>query len=747
MRCSSNGPVKQTGVSDDDGRCQLSWDKDLPINRVTVTVSRKGYVPVKRDWLGNQRAVDLPEQVKIELVKGNQLSGIVLDEAGGPVVDATVKILLSVQSSKMSSQYFSAANVQTDEQGKWTWDGFPLNNQRTRLYVSHPKYMRQSSRFDSVDVENEVTLKQGLTITGRIVDADGKPIEKASASFGTGKLSTSLPTALTDADGQFEIAQCEPGPSAVTVKAKSYAPQLQKIVASADMIPLKFQLQPGNKVHIKIVDSDGESVKDARLSSGDWLEFETLKLSTNTDATGEFVWEDAPLEPVEFTIRKSGYMTKRAVSIAPSDEAQIVTLDPKLLIVGAVRGEESGEPVDSFQLVSGYKFRESGKIYWSRSPPVEQKNGRYEFAFERPQKMYYLKVIASGYEPSVSRAFEPDEGLVEYDFSLRDGFSIKGALRMADGTTVPKAKIAYVPPETNFRIKNGLIDLQENGVVVETTDRTGRFTITPTGKKNAAFILLASTEEGFATYKFSAGGGERFNPKEILNLKLEPWGKLEGTVFAKGQPAANQQLEFWATDFYRRCKPFPISMSFSTKSDADGKFKFARLPPGKGSVAKMVNKNLYLSGRSMARSTPCWQTPVTIIAEETASIDVAKSGIVVKGSVTTDKEPDFEIDWTLNHNAKIKRSFPRMSFKNGRAAIERYYHFEAEGAIDRDGSFEIPNVPPGSYELTVKLSPNNQPEFIKGNEVGESTIKFTVKKDQAEPLDLGNVVIKILGGT
>ena len=714
---------------------------------MTVTASRQGYVPVKRDWVGNQRAVDLPEQVEIELLKGNQFGGIVLDEAGVPVVDATVKILLSLQSSKTSSQYFSAANVQTDEQGKWTWDGFPLNNQRTTLYVSHPKYMRQSGRVDSVDVENVVTLKQGITITGRVVDADGKPIEKASATFGTRDLSSIAPTALTDADGQFELTNCQPGASAVTIKAKSYAPQLQKIVASPDLIPLKFQLQPGNKVHIKIVDSDGEPVRDARISSGDWLELQTLSLRTKADAKGEWVWEDAPAEPVEFSIRKSGYMTKRAVLIAPSDEAQIVTLDPKLLIVGAVQAKDSGEPIESFQLVSGYKFRESGKIYWSRSPPVEQKNGRYEFAFERPQKMYYLKVVASGYEPKVSRAFKPDEGLVEYDFSLRDGFSIKGALRMPDGTSVPRAKIAYVPPDTHCRINNGLIDGSENGVVVVTTDRTGRFTITPTGKKGAAFVLLASTEKGFATYKFSAGWGERFDPKEILTLKLEPWGKLAGTVFTKGQPAANQPLTFSSSDFFKRCKPFPIAMSFSTKSDADGKYEFPRLPPGKGSVAKTVNKNLYIDGRSMARSTPCWQAPVTIVAKETASIDVAKSGIVVKGSVTTDKEPDFEIDWTLNHNAKIKRSFPRMSFKNGRAAIERYYHFVAESAIDRDGSFEIPNVPPGSYELTVKLSSNNQPEFINGNEVGESTIKFTVKEDQAEGLDLGNVVIKILGGT
>ena len=42
-----------------------------------------------------------------------------------------------------------------------------------------------------------------------------------------------------------------------------------------------------------------------------------------------------------------------------------------------------------------------------------------------------------------------DEGLVKYDFNLRKGIVLFGVcLRRVDGTSVPNAKVAYVPTDT-----------------------------------------------------------------------------------------------------------------------------------------------------------------------------------------------------------------------------------------------------------------------------------------------------------
>ena len=751
--------VRKVIASDKNGLSKFSWEGNPAVNYLQFTASKPAFVPVHRGWTDDRRKVDLPEQVEIDLVKGSQMNGVVHDEAGEPIANAEVDISLYPLQAERTSYLFKAAKFQTDELGKWSWDCAPSQTERISVRVTHPDYIRGYSRENSLKKENVVTLKQGLKITGRVVDDNGKPIENASATFGTSIWGTSAPAALTDTDGRFELANCKTGQSAVTVHAKSFAPQLLKIDASQDLKPLEFQLQPGNTIHIKVVDPDGEPIENAHISADTWQELRTISLRTNADANGEFVWKDAPPEPVEFDILKSGYIANRNVLLSPGDDPQVVTLYPKLVITGSVKESESGDPVDSFQIIRGSKFKNNSYISWSNDAPVEFTNGRYEFTFDEPRKEYYLKAIGRGYEAKISRAFTSDEGVVQYDFALDDGWSIKGVLRKPDGTSVSNMRVFYVLQHSSLiRLTNGLIGGQERGAAVATTDRTGRFTILPTGKKDDRFLLIASSDEGIATYKFIGAGWDEpteFNPKKILTLELEPWGKLSGTVFTKGQPAASQKLTFYPRNFYsQRVNSFPIGITCSTTSDGEGKYQFARLPAGKGAVAKTVIEPLSIGGRSLSMSKSCWQTPVKIVAEETALIDIAKSGVVVKGSVTTDKKPDFEIDWTLNRKAKINRLPPSLTLEYlaeaAKAKLEvvgnadaSSQSFLAMGPIDNDGNFEVPDVPPGIYKLTVILSQNNLPGSNQRSAVGKATVTFTVEKDQTEPLELGKVVVKI----
>ena len=733
--------VRKVITSDKDGLSKLSWDDSPPVNYLTITATKPGYVPIHRSWMGNRQAIVLPEQVEIDLVKGSQIDGVVQDEAGAPIANAKVDISLYPIQSEVTNYAFGAALFQTDEFGKWSWDCAPSHTERISIRVTHPDYTQGHVRAISLNNENVTTLKQGLEITGRVVDGDGKPIENASATFGITITGSSALTALTDADGRFELTKCKAGRSAVTVLAKSFAPQRLEINVSKDLKPLEVQLQPGNTIHIKVVDPDGEPIKYAQIAADSW------SLRGDADANGEFVWEDAPAELVGFDIRGYGYISNRNKLLSPDDEPQTVTLNPKLVINGSVKESESGDPVDDFQIIPGFKFDNNSRISWSNDAPIEFTNGRYEFAFDEPREEYYLKIIGRGYEAEMSRAFRQDEGLVKYDFKLKEGWTIRGVLRRPDGTSVSDARIFYVLQDSKLiRLTNGLIDIRERGAAVATTDRTGRFTIKPTGKKNDRFFLIASSDEGIATYKFIGAGWDEpteFNPKKILNLELEPWGKMEGTVFTKGQPAASQKLTFYSSGFWDRVNPFPIAVTCSTTSDGEGKYEFARLPAGKGEIAKSVARSFDVRGRTKTVSYSCWQTPVSIVADETASVDVTKFGVVVKGSVTIDKQPNFEIGGTLNKSAEIQRVPESPEVGKAVAASSGKHNLVTLIAIDADGNFEIPDVPPGNYELTVTLF-DDQPEFRKSPEVGTAKVKFTVEKDQTEPLDLGKVVVKLL---
>ena len=731
-------------ASDKDGRCELSWEGDLPIQRLIVTASKQGYVPLRRDLRSTERAIDATGQVELKLVKGKRHDGLVVDETGDPIANAKVRVYLAGLESGTELQSFWAADLETDEQGKWTWDGFPSKGQRISIHVTHPDFIRENSTIESLETEKVITLKRGLEIRGRVVDAEGNPVEKASVTFG--RRSHNSPSALTDSRGRFRLTKCEPGPSKVTVQAKSFAPQMLFVDASPDLKPLKFQMRPGHRIRIKVVDSDGEPIDGAGISVSAWQKRHTINLRGSTDANGNYVWEDAPPEPVEFNIQQSGYVSKRGVSITAGGKTRIVTLSPKLVIIGSVKAKDSGEPIDNFQIITGFRYDSRNDVRWSRKPPVQRTDGHFEFSFSEPLDSYYLKVIARGYEAKVSRAFGVDEGLVKYDFNLKKGFTIRGVLRRPDGTSVSNAKVAYVPTETNLRLTDGLIDVQEGNAAVVTTDRTGRFTITPTGRRDEAFMLLASDEEGIATFKSEGADGNNltpFNPKKILTLKLQPWGNLKGTVFTKKQPDANRKLIFSPTEFRESCRPFRIRMSYRTTSDGEGKYEFRRLPVGAGDISKPVSKEFNVRGSSIKIVTSCWQTPATIAAEETASVDVTNVGVVVRGSVTTDKQPGFEIDWPLNKYAQIESIKRNIKSANEREAASSDHYFEAMGAIDSNGNFEIPDVPAGRYKLTVTLSRDNQPGFGTDDEVGKVTVKFTVKNGQIDPIDLGGVVVEL----
>ena len=731
-------------ASDKDGRCELSWEGDLPLQRLIVAASKQGYVPLRHDLKSTEGAIDATDQVELKLVKGKRHDGLVVDETGDPIANAKVRVYLAGLESGTELQSFWAADLQTDEQGQWTWDGFPSKRQRISVFVTHPDFIRENSTIESLETEKVITLKRGLEIRGRVVDAEGSPLEKASVTFG--RRGHNSPSAITDSRGRFRLTKCESGPSAVTVQAKSFAPKMLFVDASPDLKPLKFEMHPGNRIRIKVVDSDGESIDGAGISVSAWQKRHTINLRGSTDANGNYVWEDAPPEPVEFDIQQFGYVSKRGVSITAGGKTRIVTLSPKLVIIGSIKSKDSGEPIDNFEIISGFRYDSRSDVRWSRKPPVEHTDGHFEFSFSEPRDSYYLKVFARGYEAKVSRAFKVGEGLVKYDFNLRKGFTIRGVLRRPDGTSVSNAKVAYVPEETKLRLTNGLIDVQEGNAVVVTTDRTGRFTITPTGRSDEAFMLLASDEEGIATFKSEGADGNNltpFNPKKILTLKLQPWGNLKGTVFTKKQPDANRKLIFSPTEFRESCRPFRIRMSYWTTSDGEAKYEFQRLPEGAGDVSKPVSKEFNVRGSSIKIVTSCWQTPATIVSEETASVDVTKVGVAVKGSVTTDKQPGFKIDWPLNKNAQIESIKRNIKSANEREAASSDHYFEAMGAIDSNGNFAIPDVPAGRYKLTVTLSRDNQPGLVRDDEVGKATVKFTVKDGRSEPLDLGEVVVKL----
>ena len=70
-------------------------------------------------------------------------------------------------------------------------------------------------------------------------------------------------------------------------------------------------------------------------------------------------------------------------------------------------------------------------------------------------------------------------------------------------------------------------------------------------------------------------------------MRLQPWGRLDGLFLVGGKPVADRQLTI-------RTKPrgldnFALQLdAFRTESDAEGRFTFPQVPPGKFELVRLI---------------------------------------------------------------------------------------------------------------------------------------------------------------
>ena len=70
------------------------------------------------------------------------------------------------------------------------------------------------------------------------------------------------------------------------------------------------------------------------VAADTWREHRSLDFRVDTDKDGRFEWNSAPGDVVLYGVGKAGYMYRRQVALTPSDEEQVITLDPELVISG-----------------------------------------------------------------------------------------------------------------------------------------------------------------------------------------------------------------------------------------------------------------------------------------------------------------------------------------------------------------------------------------------------------------------------
>ncbi|HEX2737035.1 MAG TPA: carboxypeptidase regulatory-like domain-containing protein, partial [Acidimicrobiia bacterium] len=230
-----NGPNGHEVTTDSDGHYAISGlDSSavyyLCVHDVPDGISPECYDHVRFGELGSlQLASGVDQQIDFSLTRYGSISGRVVGANGDPIADATVQL---------PNAWFtvSVPSATTASDGTFTLSTVPpVNNLQydvTATGYSGHRFTIDSVTPDGTDQVGDLTLHALGSVTGRVVDGSGNPVE--------GMAITANPSgheATSSADGTFTIDQLDAGAGEYSFADNSngdYAPAIHEHVTVSE---------------------------------------------------------------------------------------------------------------------------------------------------------------------------------------------------------------------------------------------------------------------------------------------------------------------------------------------------------------------------------------------------------------------------------------------------------------------------------------------------------------------------------
>ncbi len=748
-------------TTDTEGKATLRIVGPLPAYLGSVCKA-KGKIDMRVHWLKITEDDPLPESFTYEMADGAEIGGRVINEDDQPVAGAQVAVHLSITRQEPANGVaypdVSELKTKTDRDGRWAVSKAPAGFTRASLKLSHKRYINDT-RFGESGTHTPQALrektavsvmKRGLTLAGRVLDADGKPVAGAEVKQGPDRWGTDYPTATAGRDGRFVFENTRPGPVVLTVQAAGHAPDLKRLTVSAESEPVEFKLEKPSTIRIRLIDEAGEPISGATIVADTWRGFRSIEWRAETDPAGEAEWTGAPSDEVAYDIVAKDRMSVRNQSLAAGgDEPVVITMRPLLKIAGTVVDAETGEAVDKFKVVPGIDWDEARPTHWEYHAGQEHRAGTFETTFSYPRFGHRVRIDADGYAPFVSERFTGEGGGQKIAVKLRAAPNIEGVVVDAKGQPVEGVEV-YVATAAQFpHIQNGKCQ-RHTRMPMSKTDASGRYALPP---QIDAFILVAVHEQaGYATAPADELG-------EDGRIELLPWATVRGVVKVGKKPVPNARVTYSRNDAPESEEPRAYFHN-SASTDENGRYVFNHVPAGKGRVSRMMQ-----TGPGMYSTTggePCDAKP-----GESLTVNLGGKGRPITGRLVAPRGVEVHgfahsMCWVREKHEQEPPPVPVapdgaeqmtqeewMQSEAGKAWLKgmreklanlRSYNFRA----DSDGKFTIPDVEPGEYEVSVYIYAPPKSNFGGFDTMlAMANQKFTVGPIAGgasdEPMDIGEV--------
>lgn len=759
------------------GVCEVPLSR-AAVSKLILVTQVDGFADTRVQWQ-TDRGETIPETYTVRLARSVHLGGRVVDADDQPVAGAQVGFNndpgpalegVGPQTDNFGWPFWITAT--TDAQGQWSMDRMSEISTRT-IYggASHPEHVGSElvwANRDSIalkqllDGSHVFRLGRAVLVRGTVQDPDGQPVADANVLVGhVGE--GGRREGKTKSDGTFAVSGCKPGDNLLTADAKGFAPATLQVKLATDSEPFLVTLNPGRILRLRVVNGARQPVPNASI----WLDtfdhgpigladskraLTQVEFNRKTDQEGRVIWEGAPDQEMSFDISASGYLRVDRVKARPGEREHIITLPSALTISGTVSDASSGQPIPKFRIITGWPqwnpINNETNAQWSTLDRfwLNFEGGKFRNVFEEPviggtsNPGFIFKFEADGYAPFVTRAVGPEEAEVRFDVALRAAGSTVVTILLPNGQPAPGTDIGLVSPGSRLDLIPGGFSRanSQSGGSLLLSDQAGQFKLPP---DDAVTRVVAAHAEGIAD---AAVSDLAVDP----TLRLQPWGRLEGTYLSGGKGVPNRELVFG----YGLNKPGSVSADFQAyrvTTDENGHFAFAKVPPGTHRLVRLVKQQ---DGRRTIWSHQPLEE-VEIRPGETTQVTVGGASYSVTVRLRWPQDLKRDPAWTVN--ASLHTSVPPppedartnpqalgewQALPEVKAALRNMRHFAL--TENAEGVFSVEDIPSGQYTFAVSVfEPAPAPGLLTMHARGDAPVNIP-SDPPSGTLDVGEVTLK-----
>lgn len=522
-----------------------------------------------------------PLSIEVELERGITLAGVVRDEAGSPIPDAHIGLVLSGPCSCSWPYAFHFTDkaswpppLRTDASGRFEWLSFPRelaggNGTRWVLTAEHRDFLPglahnvESLVADPDGVASvDFVLGKGASLQGAVLGPSGNPLAGAKVTVRAEPTSDQpvcisfAKEGVTSETGTFSFKGLQALPHELHVEAPGCAPHREGVDVSRPPSGLLVRIASG-------ADLEGAVLDDAGRPVADLVVFASVPESrafrrTTTDRSGRFRIEGLPARGD--VVLKASRAFELTVTLPCAPLA--IRLPRKVSLEMRLVAAEDAKPLEppGHVILFGPGFSKLAEI---------EPAGRVHFADLPPGKHRVTPHIPGRSSKSIE--IDVPEGGLAGSLTLRvpPGAKVKGRVTDLAGAPLAGVQVSFYGP---------------HGWPEQTveTDAAGEYDLGVSNDR--AYVVFSAPDLALRGVRLERAGVAE--APALGDVVMGPGATLRGTVKSPdGTPRASAFVKVLPEGIDRSPLPLPTALT-----DGSGCFVLLHVPQGKMVVSAGITK-------------------------------------------------------------------------------------------------------------------------------------------------------------